>query len=273
MAMRIWHQSFTVLEQLPAYAAGLQAHFGKVARPDTEVVMHGMHPQTYKTNYPGVDIQYNYVQYLHGQQFVMGGIAAEERGYDAYAIMTIPEPGLRECRSILDIPVVAYGESAMLTACMLGERIGVLNFIEGMRGVIDENVRRMGLATRYVGAHYVGFGFNDVLAAYDKPAALLERFREAARGLIRQGADVIVPGEAPLNLLLANNGVNRVDEVPVVDSLAATVKMAETMVDLRRSTGVSPSRTGYYTAQPPRERVKELLELYGISRLAPPPDR
>ena len=90
MAMRIWHQSFTVLDQLPAYAARLQEHFRKVARPDTEVVLHGMHPDTYPTNYPGTDIRYNYVQYLHGQQFVMGGIAAEEAGFDAYAIMSIP---------------------------------------------------------------------------------------------------------------------------------------------------------------------------------------
>ena len=268
--MRIWHQSFTVLEQLPAYAEALRQHFKKVARPDTEVVLHGMHPQTYRTNYPGVDIRYGYVQYLHGQQFVMGGIAAEERGYDAYAIMTIPEPGLRETRSIVDIPVVGYGESAMLTACMLGERTGVLMFIEGMRGVIEDNVRRMGLSSRFVGAHFVGFTFDDVLQAYDRPGPLLDRFRDAARGLVRQGADVIIPGEAPLNLLLARNGVHRVDDVPVIDALAATIKMAETMVDLRRATGVSPSRHGYFTAQPPRERVKELLDLYGISRLAPP---
>lgn len=268
--MRLWHQSFTVLEQLPAYAEALRQHFKKVARPDTEVVLHGMHPQTYRTNYPGVDIRYGYVQYLHGQQFVMGGIAAEECGYDAYAIMTIPEPGLRETRSIVDIPVVGYGESAMLTACMFGERTGVLMFIEGMRGIIEDNVRRMGLSSRFVGAHFVGFTFDDVLQAYDRPGPLLDRFRDAARELVRQGADVIIPGEAPLNLLLARNGVHRVEDVPVIDALAATIKMAETMVDLRRATGVSPSRHGYFAAQPPRERVKELLDLYGISRLAPP---
>lgn len=43
MAIRIWHQSFTVLEKLPAYAGALAQHFKRVARPDTEVVMHGMH--------------------------------------------------------------------------------------------------------------------------------------------------------------------------------------------------------------------------------------
>ena len=145
MAMRIWHQSFTVLDQLPAYAARLREHFKKVARPDTEVVLHGMHPQTYRTNYPGTDIRYNYVQYLHGQQFVMGGIAAEEAGFDAYAIMSIPEPALRETRSVIDIPVVGYGESSMLVARLLGERMGALIFIEQMTPIIEDNAARIGL--------------------------------------------------------------------------------------------------------------------------------
>jgi Asp/Glu/hydantoin racemase len=267
MAMRIWHQSFTVLEQLPAYAARLQEHFRKVARPDTEVVMHGMHPKTYRTNYPGTDIRHNYMQYLHGQQFVLGGIAAEEAGFDAYAIMSIPEPALRETRSIVDIPVVGYGESAMLLARMLGERMGALIFIEGMIPVIAENAARVGLAGKFGGARFVGFTFDDVLKAYEEPSGLLERFHTAARAMIKDGVDVIIPGEAPLCALLMKHGVNRVDNVPIVDALGATIKMAETMVDLRRTSGLAPARGGYFTGQPPRERVKELVELYGMNHL------
>jgi Asp/Glu/hydantoin racemase len=269
MGIRIWHQSFTVLEELPAYAARLQQHFKKVARPDTEVVMHGMHPGTYRTNYPGTDIKHNYMQYLHGQQFVLGGVAAEERGFDAYAIMSIPEPALRETRSIIDIPVVGYGESAMLLGRMLGERMGALIFIEGMTPVINENAARIGLAGKFAGARFVGFTFQDVLQAYEEPAALLERFHSAARGLIKEGVDVIIPGEAPLCALLMKHGVTRVDDVPVVDALGATIMLAETMDDLRRSSGLAPARGGYYTDKPPRERVKELIDLYGMNHLAP----
>ena len=269
MAMRIWHQSFTVLEQLPAYAVRLQEHFKKVARPDTEVVLHGMHPKTYRTNYPGTDIKHNYMQYLHGQQFVMGGIAAEEAGFDAYAIMSIPEPALRETRSIIDIPVVGYGESAMLIARMLGERMGALIFIEGMTPIIEENAARIGLASKFGGARFVGFTFDDVLKAYEEPASLLERFHTAARAMIKEGVDVIIPGEAPLCALLMKHGVSRVDDVPVIDALGATIKMAEMMVDLKRSSGLTPSRRGYFMEKPPRERVKELIELYGINQLAP----
>lgn len=269
MGIRIWHQSFTVLDNLPAYAAALHQHFSKVARPDTEVVMHGMHPQTYRTNYPGNDIRYAYFQYLHGQQFVLGGIAAEEQGYDAYAIMSIPEPALRETRSVIDIPAVGYGESSMLTARMLGERMGVLLFIEEMAPLIEENAARVGLAGHFGGVRYVGFGFNDVLKAYEDPQSLLERFHAAARAMIQDGVDVIIPGEAPLCALLARNGVIRVDNVPVVDALAATIKMAETMVDLRRTCGMSPARRGYFLEKPPRDRVKELIALYGMSHLFP----
>jgi len=269
MGIRIWHQSFTVLEQLPAYETALRGHFARVARRDTEVVLHGMHPQTYRTNYPGTDIRHAYFQHLHTQQFVLGGIAAEEAGYDAYAIMSIPEPGLREIRSLIDIPVVGYGESAMLTATMLGERTGVLLFIEEMAPQIRENAARVGLADRLAGVRFVGFTFNDVLKGYDEPASLLERFHAAARAMIKEGVDVIIPGEAPLCVLLQRHGVNRVDNVPVVDALGTTIKMAEVMADLRRSSGLAPARRGYFMEKPPRDRVKELLALYGVNRLLP----
>ncbi len=268
MTTRIYHQSFTVLENLPPYAEALRAHFAKVARPGTEVVLHGMHRDTYRTDYPGNDIQYAYFQTLHSQQFILGALAAEEQGFDAYAIMTLPEPSLIEARSLVDIPVVGYGESAILAASMLGRRMGVLLFIREMAPTIEHNVARMGLSSRFAGAVDVGFGFNDVLAAYaGDPQPLIGRFRAAARGLIARGCEAIIPGEAPLCVLLSRNGVAEVDGVPVVDALAATVKVAEMMVDLRRATGLRPCRTGYYEAQPPRERLRELLRFYGIDAL------
>jgi hypothetical protein len=68
------------------------------------------------------------------------------------------------------------------------------------------------------------------------------------------------------------HGVFRVDGVPIVDALGATIKMAESMVDLRRSSGLAPSRRGYFTEKPPRERVRELIALYGMSALTPRSD-
>ena len=269
MAMRIWHQSFTVLEKLPAYAEALTAHFRRVARPDTDVVMHGMHPDTYQTHYPGNDIQYSYFQTLHSQQFIVAAIEAEQQNFDAFALMTLPEPSIEDIRAIVDIPVVGYCESAMLASALVGRRCGVLLFIREMVPMIDRNVHRMGFGDRFMGAHDVGFTFNDVVAAYEQPDDLLERFRAAARTLIARGVDAIIAGEAPLCVLLARNNVTEVDGVPVIDSLAATIKMAELSVDLRRTSGFKPAKAGYYGAKPPRERVLELLDFYGIRPRTP----
>ena len=266
MAMRIWHQSFTELGKLPAYEDGLRNHFRKIARPDTEIVLHGMRGGTYETNYPGKDIQYSYFQTLHSQQFVLGAVEAERQRFDAFAMMTLPEPSVEEVRAIVDIPVVSYGESAMLVSALVGRRCGVLLFIREMAPAIVRNAQRIGVVgDRFIGAFDVGFTFNDVLAGYDDPGPLLERFKVEARKLIALGAEAIIPGEAPLCLLLARNGIAEVDKVPVIDALAATVKLAELSVDLRSTTGLAPAKTGYFTNKPSRERLLELLEFYGIS--------
>lgn len=265
--MKIWHQSFTVLSDLGAYNDALKQHFARVARPDTEIVMHGMQPGTYRSNYPGNDIRHAALQYVHGLQFMAAAVKAQQEGYDVYALSTLPEPALREIRALVDIPVVGYGEAAMLTACMLGRKFGVLLFIDDMDELIAENALRHGLETRFAGAQPVGFTFSDVLAAFEDPADLIATFKASARKLIAQGADVIIPGEAPMNVLLARNGVTEVDGVPVLDSLAAWVKQAEALGDLHRLCGIKACRKGYYHRLPDPERVNEIFSFYGLNRL------
>lgn len=263
MTLRIWHQSFTVLSDLGAYDDALRSHFRRVARPDTEIVMHGMRPGTYRTNYPGDDIRHAGLQHLHSLQFVQAGVRAQAEGFDAYAISTLPDPALRAIRSMLRIPVVGYGESAMLTSCLLGARFGVLVFIAELTDQIVDNARQYGLGGRLVGVDDVGFRFGDVLRAFDDPAPLLERFRSAARRQIAAGAEVIIPGEAPLCVLLATHGLNQVDGVPVLDSLSCWIKHAEMLVDLQRQSGVTRCQRGYFNESPDPARLHEVLAFYG----------
>ncbi len=266
--MRIWHQSFTVLQDLGPYDAALRAHFRRVARPGTEIVQHGMRPGTYRSNYPGDDIRHVAIQHLHSMQFLAAARRAEREGFDAYAISTLPDPALREIRASVGIPVVGYGESAMLASCLLGTRFGVLVFIEELAPLLAENAALYGLASRFAGARHVGFRFTDVLAAFADPASLIERFRTAARGLIAAGADVIIPGEAPLCVLLATHGVSSVDGVPVMDSLSAWVKAAETLVDFRAQ-GIRGCDRGYFHERPDPQRLDELLSFYRLDEPAP----
>jgi allantoin racemase len=150
--MKIWHQSFTVLGDLGPYQQALKAHFARVARPDTQIDMHGMAPGTYSSNYPGSDIRHAALFHLHGMQFMQAAVLAQAQGYDAYSISTLPDPALREIRALVDIPVVGYGESAMFTACLLGRKFGVLVFIEDFNELLAQNAESYGLSSRFAGA-------------------------------------------------------------------------------------------------------------------------
>jgi hypothetical protein len=122
------------------------------------------------------------------------------------------------------------------------------------------------MGERLTGVCDVGFRFNDVLKGFSDPAPLIERFRTAARAQIALGAEVIIPGEAPLCVLLATHGVSSVDGVPVLDSLSCWVKQAELLVDLREQSGVVRCQRGYFHEPPERERVREILDFYGSGR-------
>jgi allantoin racemase len=263
MGMRIWHQSFTVLSDLPAYNEALTEHFRRASRPDTEIVMHGMRKGTYRTNYPGDDIKHAGLQFLHSIQFLQAAVQAEREGFDAYALSTLPEPGLHEIRSLVTIPVVGYGEAAIREAVGDGRKFGALVFIPELAQLLKHNVRRHGLSCRLVSARDVGFRFTDVLAAFDEPSALIERFRVAARALIAAGAEAIVPGEAPLNVLLARHGISDVDGVQVIDSLGAWVRRAELAVDARRA-GTDRPGLGYFDAPVDYQRRDEIMGFYGL---------
>jgi hypothetical protein len=48
----------------------------------------------------------------------------------------------------------------------------------------------------------------------------------------------------------------------VIDCLGVTLKMTETMVDLRAATGLAHSRHGWHNAAPPPARLAEVMSFY-----------
>lgn len=262
--MRIWHQSFTVLDDVPHYRDALRRHMTAVAAPGTTVDFHGMAPGTYPSEYPGTHIGYNYLSGLHKEQFLSAALRAQDEGYDAYLIATIPDTGYEEIRALVDIPVIALGQTSVLMAAQLGDCVGIVNFIAALEPQLRRNMRNYGL-DRIVGPiTQVDAQFTDVMAAYAEPAPLIEAFETAARRVIAQGATVIVPGEGPLNVFLADQGISRVDDVPVIDSLGTVLTVAEARAEQYRRTRLRPARVGFHYAQPPRALVDAARAFYGV---------
>jgi Asp/Glu/hydantoin racemase len=269
--VRLWHQSFTVLQDLPPYVDGLKERIAEVVRPDTEVVLHGQIPGTYSSNYPGSDLAYGVLYWMHGLQWLAAAREAQDQGFDAIVLASIASPMAREMRTIVDIPVVGYGEAAFNLAGIYGRRAGMLFFIKERLDFWPEQLRQWGLQERFAGIEHAGVGFQDVLLAYlnaDRRDEVVGKIIAQGEKLVREtGADVIVPGEMPMNLLLARAGVHEIAGAAVIDGIAATFKFAEMLVDLKQVAGMHPSRHGYFHAAPDRGRYEQVLDFYGLKGL------
>ena len=261
--VRIWQQSFTVLDDLPDYENLLRAHAAQVTGAGTKVELHGMRPGTYPSNYPGDHIRYSYLQRLHAQQLVDAALCAQAQGFDAYFIATLPDVALEDIRTLLEIPVIGLGQASLLVAATLACPAGVINFIDALRPQLRRNAETYGLGGLLGPIVALEAGFHDVLVAYSEPAPLIRRFQDAARRAIERGARVLIPGEAPLNVFLAAHGVHEVDGIPVIDSVAAGLKLCELRVALARETGLPPVRAGgLYHDHPPADVVAAAHSFY-----------
>ncbi|MDX6739640.1 aspartate/glutamate racemase family protein [Actinocorallia sp. A-T 12471] len=260
--MRIWHQSFTVLDDVPHYRDALSRHLKGAARPGTTVELHGMAAGTYPGSYPGVHIGHLYLTNLHREQFVKAALRAEAEGYDAFFIATIPDTGYEEIRTLVDIPVVAFGNASVAFAATVGSRVGIVNFIGELEPQLRRNMQAYGFGDVVGPIVQVEAGFTDVMGAYADPGPLVAAFERAAREAIRLGANVIVPGEGPLNVFLADQGISRVDDVPVIDSLGTGLALAETRAVFHRRSGLYPPRTGLYFTRPDAELLAAARAFY-----------
>jgi Asp/Glu/hydantoin racemase len=82
---------------------------------------------------------------------------------------------------------------------------------------------------------------------YSNPKKLINLLTEKAKIFIKDdGAEVIIPGCTILSTVLSANNFCEINGVPIIDPIAASIKMAEVLVDLRKSCNYQVSRTGLY---------------------------
>jgi Asp/Glu/hydantoin racemase len=260
--MRIWYQSLFDSGRMPSYFDGLKARAKSVARAGVEVHFHGMPEGIYGGRVPSEVVVYPYLVSLHVQFILDNALRAEAEGYDVFAIGSVQDPGIEEARSLVDIPVVGYGESAMHFACCLGSRFAVVAFGNGFDQMLDLRVKKLGLSERALPTALLDASFADVgKGLADSRSSVVDKFAQTARQVIAGGAEAIIPGQLYLSEAIARAGITRIDEVPIVDGLAATLKMAESMADLKRL-GVSVTRRGYTHARPAKDMIEHARKMH-----------
>ena len=156
-------------------------------------------------------------------------IARHGQDCDAAMIAVSYDTGLRAARELFPIPVVGMTEAGLLTACMLGGRIGIVTFGRRVLPLYQELIAGYGLLGRIAAWRVM-----ESTAAY-KAGAHPELDRElvaAANDLVEKDyAEVIIITGAVMAGVPAR--LQPQVPVPIVDCVVAGVRQAELLASLR----------------------------------------
>jgi allantoin racemase len=158
---------------------------------------------------------------------------------DATIIACFDDPGLIAARTIAGGPVVGICEAAMLAASMIAHRFSVVTTLACAVPVIEHLALNYGMERRCASVR-----------AADVPVLALEEpggeaahkvAQEVKRAIAEDGAEAVLLGCAGMADLTA--WLTRETGVPVIDGVAAAVKLAEALVGL----GLKTSQVGLYS--------------------------
>jgi allantoin racemase len=182
-------------------------------------------------------IESRYEELQLAQAVVEQTVEAERRGFDAVITACLGDPGVDAARELVGIPVIAPGETALLTARMLSHHFSVLTPLHETLPIAREQAHKVGVAP-----------FVASIRPFDMT---VERIREQApetiaalvslgrRCVDEDGAELLVLACASMSVL-----ADRIEPeigVPVIDAVRLSLRAAEMLV----GSGLRHSRVTY----------------------------
>lgn len=205
-----------------------------VAAPDT--VIAALNPQHGPVSIEG------YVDEAFSVPGLLMEIARQERASpaDGYIVACFDDTGLDAARCIARTPVVGIGEAAFHLAALVAGRFSVITTLSRSVPAIEHNLVKYGLAARCARVRAAEV---PVLALEDAASPARARIdAEIALALREDRCEAIVLGCAGMADLARDLSARH--GVPVVDGVAAAVKLAEGLAAL----GLKTSKVGGYAA-------------------------
>jgi allantoin racemase len=261
--MRIWYQLVSSETGMSNFIAATQALCDRAVAPGTKVEVRG-------TTQGALGDQYRLFWHYDVREIIGNALKIrKEGGYDAFVLANSLDPALVELREMLDIPVVSFMEICCFMSCTMGEKFGLIVPNRKMTARYREIPIGYGLRDRLASVESIKFdnirGFNDVFSDKKLGDECVEQCFEAAERCIANGADVVIPA-GPTATLLAQRGIFKLRDVPLLDSYTLLIKAAEMMVTMHKLTGVHVSRHLLYEA-PSAEYVQRVADVRNIDSL------
>ena len=207
--------------------AETEREFGALARADTEL------SHTIIERGPA-SIESEYDEALALPDTLRLVEKAQGEGMDAVIINCASDPGLDAARELVSIPVVGVAQAAFSLATVLAQKFSVVAILERDIPDLDRMFRVYGVLDRVASVRVMNIPVLDlfkdrersVRAMTDTALLALKEDRAEAVTFDCTGLSGIV-GDIKSNL--AAEGFN----VPVIDPVSASVKLAESLVELR----------------------------------------
>lgn len=260
--MKLWYQSMSRQAAWGHYNVALRRILDRVKDPDTEIEVHGI------TKRGGLADQFHYLDYLESGEVMENVQIATKRGFDAFLIGNIGDPGLQMCREITTMPVLGLCETALHTACMMGQNFSLVTINEKFTPRIIDNVHRYKLERRLAAVNRMTIDrINDLDEGFTKAAArkrIFDQFMKAANANVEQGAEVIIAAGGVVMALLAEFGVHEAARnTPILNGIVSLVKMGEAAVKINRIMGGKFLSKRLYYAPPGPDQIDEIRKYYG----------
>lgn len=251
--MNILYQGFVDPARQGRYVEVLTTYLNEIADPGTRFDYLGVSP---------ADVHVHRLTELRCSADALRSAIAAAPRYDGIIMGHFQDAGLYEARAALDVPVVGLGEAAMLHACSLGHRIGLVTIDPIFIPWHEEQVLRYRLEHRVVGVRAMRTQVSDYVAALDDDRAaarIREQFCEQAAALAAEGVEVVIPAGGLPALILRNESDLEVGGAAVLNPTAVAAKQAECAVRLRALNGTGPSRASTF-ARPSDAAIAEFLQ-------------
>jgi allantoin racemase len=179
----------------------------------------------------------------------------ERAGADGQVIACFGDPGLAAAREIATGPVVGIAEAAAHLATLLGRSFSVVTTLSRTTGHTRDLMRDYGFAAACAGVHACDIPVLDL----DSPSAWASVGKACTAARDADGCDVIVLGCAGMTGLAATLSAEL--GIPVIDGVAAAVKLAESLVAL----GLRTSKRDEY-ATPPAKPILGPLSGFAVEK-------
>jgi allantoin racemase len=205
----------------------------------------------------GYKVMRTYTRTYNSLQIVQRAYEAEKKGYDGLIISCASDLGMKEARSMVSIPVVGSTEATALLACTLGNKFSVVCTDPTACARTENLIQSYGLRDRLAGvtsppgltAHQNFALMAEGREGQQKVVDLITA--EMRRAVLEDGAEAVYASCIPTSSLVTLFGIHEVAGAPVVNMFAAALKLAETLVSLKKAYGTVVCRRSIYLGPAP----------------------